>query len=338
VLNRPQSIVPQARMDIDLPGYAWDLLPYREKPLDLYRAHFWHAGFDHQKRTPFAAIYTSLGCQFGCDFCMINIVNRTDNGEDINAADSRGMRFWSPEWVRREMRKLANLGVRTLRISDEMFFLNRKYYVPILENAIADGFGFSMWTYSRVDTVRRDTIDLFKQAGVDWLALGIEAGNQNVRQEVSKGSFKDVNIRDICQTIRGAEINIISNYIFGFPDDTLETMQETLDLALELNTEMANMYPCQALPGSPMHHLAKREGWPLPETYEGYAFLSYECQPLPTKHLSAPEVLKFRDDAWQNYFTNAAYLNLLETKFGLAERRNVEDMARIPLKRQLLGD
>jgi hypothetical protein len=115
-------------------------------------------------------------------------------------------------------------------------------------------------------------------------------------------------------------------------------MQETLDLALELNTEMANMYPCQALPGSPMHHLAKREGWPLPETYEGYAFLSYECQPLPTKHLSAPEVLKFRDDAWQNYFTNAAYLNLLETKFGLAERRNVEDMARIPLKRQLLGD
>jgi len=76
----------------------------------------------------------------------------------------------------------------------------------------------------------------------------------------------------------------------------------------------------------------------LPETYEGYAFLSYECQPLPTKHLSAPEVLKFRDEAWQNYFTNAAYLNLLETKFGLAERRNVEDMARIPLKRQLLGD
>jgi radical SAM superfamily enzyme YgiQ (UPF0313 family) len=338
VLNRPQSIVPQARMDIDLPGYAWDLLPYREKPLDLYRAHFWHAGFDHDKRTPFAAIYTSLGCQFGCDFCMINIVNRTDNGEDIDAADSKGMRFWSPEWVRREMRKLADMGVRTLRISDEMFFLNRKYYVPILEDVIADGFGFSMWTYSRVDTVRRDTIDLFKQAGVDWLALGIEAGNQNVRQEVSKGSFKDVNIRDICQTIRGAEINIISNYIFGFPDDTLETMQETLDLALELNTEMANMYPCQALPGSPMHHLAKREGWPLPQTYEGYAFLSYECQPLPTKHVSAPEVLKFRDDAWQNYFTNAAYLNLLETKFGLAERRNVEDMARIPLKRQLLGD
>ena len=56
-----KSVVPQDRMDIDMPGYAWDLLPYRTRPLDLYRAHFWHAEFDHEKRTPFAAIYTSLG-------------------------------------------------------------------------------------------------------------------------------------------------------------------------------------------------------------------------------------------------------------------------------------
>jgi radical SAM superfamily enzyme YgiQ (UPF0313 family) len=325
-------------MDQDLPGYAWDLLPYREKPLDLYRAHFWHAEFDHANRTPFAAIYTSLGCSFGCDFCMINILNRIDNNNEVNAADSRGMRFWSSEWVGREMRKLADLGVRTLRISDEMFFLNRKYYAPILQQAIDQDFRFNMWTYSRVDTVRRDALDLFKRAGVSWLALGVEAGNQLVRQEVSKGSFKEVNIRDVCNTINGAGINIISNYIFGFPDDTLDTMQQTLDLALELNTEMANMYPCQALPGSPMFHLAKRNGWQLPDSYEGYAFLSYESQPLPTKTVSSAEVLRFRDQAWHQYFSAPAYLDLVENKFGLQERRNVEDMATIRLKRKLLGD
>lgn len=336
VLNPSQCVVPQERMDEDMPGYAWDLLPYDKKPLDLYRAHFWHAEFDHGKRTPFAAIYTSLGCQFGCDFCMINIVNRVDNGNDINAADSKGMRFWSPAWVKREMRKLADLGVRTLRISDEMFFLNRKYYVPILQQAIDEDFGFNMWTYSRVDTVRRDALDIFKRAGVNWLALGVEAGNQLVRQEVSKGSFKEVNIRDVCKTINDADINIISNYIFGFPEDTLETMQETLDLAIELNTEMANMYPCQALPGSPMYHIARKNGWELPDSYEGYAFLSYESQPLPTKYLSSAEVLRFRDEAWQSYFTNPEYLNLVEMKFGLQERKNVEDMSSIQLKRKIL--
>lgn len=337
-LNMPQRIVPQERMDIDLPGYAWDLLPYKGKPLDLYRAHFWHAEFDYAKRTPFAAIYTSLGCNFGCNFCMINIVNRTDNGDDVDASHSRGMRFWSPEWIGREMEKLASMGVRTLRISDEMFFLNRKYYEPVLKQVIDRGFDFNMWAYSRVDTVRKDCLDLFKQAGINWLALGVEAGNQVVRQEVSKGSFQEVNIRDVSKTISAAGINIISNYIFGFPDDTLETMQQTLDLAMELNNEMANMYPCQALPGSPMHQLAKRNGWTLPDSFEGYAFLSYECQPLPTKYLSAAQVLKFRDEAWQKYFTNPAYLDLVETRFGGRERKNVEDMASIKLKRRLLGD
>ena len=337
-LNPPERIVPQEQMDLDLPGYAWDLLPYKEKPLDLYRAHFWHANFNHDERTPFAAIYTSLGCNFGCDFCMINIVNRTDNSEDINAANSKGMRFWSPEWVQKEMNKLARLGVKTLRISDEMFFLNKKYYEPILANIVNAGYKFNMWTYSRIDTVRREYLDLFKKAGVNWLALGIEAGNQHVRQEVSKGSFKEVNIREVCTTISDADIDIISNYIFGFPDDTIETMQETLDLALELNTEMANMYPCQALPGSPMYHAAKRNKWPLPDSFEGYAFLSYESQPLPTKHLSSSEVLKFRDQAWKTYFTNPDYLNLVESSFGVQQRKNIEDMAKINLKRKILGD
>lgn len=338
ILNSPQIVVPQERMDQDLPGYAWDLLPYKNKPLDLYRAHFWHAEFSHEKRTPFAAIYTSLGCQFACDFCMINIVNRADNSEGVNASHSKGMRFWSPEWVAREMQKLAALGVKTLRISDEMFFLNRKYYTPILQHAIDAAYDFNMWTYSRVDTVRKDALELFKKAGVNWLALGIEAGNQLVRQEVSKGSFKEVNIREICQTISDADINIISNYIFGFPEDTMETMQQTLDLALELNTEMANMYPCQALPGSPMYHTALKNGWALPDSYEGYAFLSYESQPLPTKHLTSAEVLAFRDRAWQVYFTNPAYLDLVERRFGLQERKNIEDMSSIHLKRKILGD
>ena len=338
VLNAPERIVPQNEMDEVLPGYAWDLLPYKEQPLDLYRAHFWHADFDHNKRTPFAAIYTSLGCNFACDFCMINILNRVDNHGDISAKDSRGMRFWSPDWVAREMKKLAELGVQTLRISDEMFFLNRRYYEPILQTAIDQEYNFNMWSYTRVDTVRDDRLELFKNAGVNWLAVGIEAGNQSVRQEISKGSFKETNIRNVCENISRNDIKIISNYIVGFPDDDLVTMQETLDLALELNTEMMNIYPCQALPGSPMYHTAKANEWALPDSYAGYAFLSYECQPLPTKHLSAGEVLKFRDQAWHTYFTNPAYLDLVERRFGLQERINIENLTKIKLKRKLLGD
>lgn len=336
-LNEPERVVPQNRMDIDLPGYAWDLLPYRNKPLDLYRAHFWHAEFNHDLRTPFAAIYTSLGCRFKCDFCMINILNRADNKEGVASADSAMMRFWSPEFILKEFDKLAELGVETIRISDEMFFLNKNYFEPLIDGLIERDHNFRMWTYSRVDTVREQYLDKFRRAGIGWFCLGIEAGNQMVRREVSKGTFEDINIRDVVKTVRNHDINVIANYIVGFPEDTLETMRQTADLALELNTEMMNVYTCMALPGSPLYYTAQRNGWKLPESYEGYAFLAYDTQPLPTKHLPAEEVLRFRDNMWRDYFTYAPYLQLVESKFGVKQRQNVEEMARIQLRRKLLG-
>ena len=170
VLTPPERVVSQEDMDVDLPGYAWDLLPHRSQPLDLYRSHFWHAGYDHAKRTPFAAIYTSLGCTFRCNFCMINILNRDDN-EDIGVAGNYAkMRFWSPEFVVREIGKLVDMGVSTLRISDEMFLLNRKYFVPLCEMLNEQGYGkkLNMWAYSRIDTVRDPAhLDLIKRAGIN---------------------------------------------------------------------------------------------------------------------------------------------------------------------------
>jgi radical SAM superfamily enzyme YgiQ (UPF0313 family) len=337
-LNPPEFVVPQEKMDQDLPGYAWDLLPYKDKPFDLYRAHFWHANFDKTRRTPFAAIYTSLGCRFGCDFCMINIINRNNNADGIASSDSRLMRFWSPDFITKEFEKLAAYGVETVRISDEMFFLDKRYFEPLLNNIINKGLKFNMWAYARVDTVRKQYLELFKKAGINWLALGIEAARQEIRTEVSKGSFQNVNIRQVCQDIRDADINVISNFIFGFPEDSIESMQATLDLAMEINAETTNMYPCMALPGSPLHVAAVKENKPLPNSPEGYAFLSYESQPMPTKHCTSAEVLKFRDYAWHTYFTNPAYLELVEKRFGLQQRKNVEEMAKITLHRKLLEE
>ena len=95
---------------------------------------------------------------------------------------------------------------------------------------------------------------------------------------------------------------------------------------------------CQALPGSPLYHTAVENGWELPNSFEEFAFLSYESRPMRTKYLSAAEVLRFRDEAWQRYFESPGYLSLVEEKFGAVERRNVEQMSEIRLKRKLLGD
>ena len=103
-------------------------------------------------------------------------------------------------------------------------------------------------------------------------------------------------------------MSIIGNYIFGLPEDDLDSMQETLDLAIELKTEFANFYSAMAYPGSPLYRQAIAHGWPLPETWSGYSQHSVDTLPLPTRHVPASEVLKFRDDAFRTYFADQSYL------------------------------
>ena len=78
----------------------------------------------------------------------------------------------------------------------------------------------------------------------------------------------------------------------------------------------------------------------MPQThnkkYEEFAFLSYECKPIRTKHLTAKEVLNFRDNAWRKYFSNKNYLNLVENKFGKKSKKNLMELAKINLKRKIL--
>src|SRR6185295_13032746 len=119
-----------------------------------------------------------------------------------------------------------------------------------------------------VDTVKEDMLDKLKRAGFNWLALGIEAANDRVLTDVDK-RYKLDEVRDVVARIKNAGINIIGNYIFGLPEDTAETMQDTLDLALDLNCEFANFYSAMAYPGSPLYDQAVKEGWRLPERWSG---------------------------------------------------------------------
>lgn len=340
-INPPESLVPTERMDTDLPGYAWDLLPFVSRPLDLYRSPLWHAEYDEQKRSPYAAIQTSLGCNFGCDFCMINIINRNDSEEIGVASNYSKMRFWTPKFVEKQIDILAAMGVRTIRIVDEMFLLYRKHYVPLCELISEKDYApeLRMWAYSRVDTVTNpEFLKLVRSAGIRWLALGIESAEREVRLEISKGKFQDVDIQQVVKHIHEAGIEVMANYIVGLPGEDLEKMQKTLDLSLELCTSGWNMYAAMALPGSQLYKKALERGYLLPQSYEGFSFHSYETIPMPTEYLSAAEVLDFRDKAFKSYHVNPKFLSRIEDKYGLNAVHTIKQMAEIDLKRRILSD
>ena len=309
-------------LDAIFPLAAWDLLP-----MGKYKAHNWHCFHDIDKRMPYGAIYTSLGCPFSCEFCCINV-----------PFGKPGIRFRSPELVVKEIGCLVEkYGVKNLKIIDELFVLNESHYMRIVDLLLARGYDLNIWAYARVDTVKPENLKKMKQVGINWLALGIESANPAVRDGALK-QMRSNDIEGVVRMIQAAGIYVMGNYIFGLPDDTMATMQETLDLAQKLNCEFVNMYCAMAYPGSKLYDVALKEGWALPQNWHGFSQHSYEMLPLPTKHLTAKQVLQFRDDAFHEYFAGSDYLEMVERKFGKKIRDYIVTMTKIRLRRKILED
>jgi anaerobic magnesium-protoporphyrin IX monomethyl ester cyclase len=304
----------------ELHGDAWDLLP-----MERYRAHQWQCFGDLSQRQPYASIYTTLGCPHSCHFCMINVFQHT------NAYRRR-----TPSKVVDEIEFLyLTYGVKTFKFADEMFVLHRQHVIDICSGLIIRGLGskINIWAYARIDSIMEDLLPMMRDAGIRWLALGIESADESVRD----GSQKHMNSNSIAQTVRmiqNAGIHVIGNFIFGLPGDTPVTCQATLHLAKSLNLDFANFYSAMAYPGSPLYDDAVKNGWELPKTWRGYSQHNDECTPLPTEAMTSKEIVAFRDAAFMEFFQDPAYLNRMEEKFGIETRKHIEGMMEYKLVRR----
>lgn len=131
-----------------------------------------------------------------------------------------------------------------------------------------------------------------------------------------------------CQDLR--------KFIFGLPDDDLETTQETLNMAKEFNFEYVNFYTTMAYPGSQLYEDDLQEGIKLPETWNGYSQYSEDTLPLPAKHLSSAEVLRFRDNVFKEYYKNPKYIKMIKEKFGPKVVEHIEEMLKRKIHRKFV--
>lgn len=334
VLNPINQTVSQSRLEVDLPGIAWDLLP----PFTAYRTAGWHSWPNKSIKSPFASLYTSLGCSFKCSFCMINIINRTVQGDDVSSSDTAGFRYWPPEFIIKQFDHFAACGVRNIKIADELFVLREAHFLELCRLITERRYDFNIWCYARIDTCKPEWLDALKKAGVNFLGLGIESPDQAVRKDVVKGGYKEVKIEQIIKDIQNTGIGVGANYILGLPKDTHGSMAYTVTFARTNLTENFNIYSAMAYPGSRLYIDAKRNGIQLPDRWAGYSQHSYWTQNLPSETLTAAEILRARDIAWTSYFSDQAFHNLLRSRYGEEAVRDVTDTTRITLKRRLFSD
>lgn len=303
-----------------LRGDAWGLLP-----MDRYRAHNWQC-FEGSSRQPYAAIYTTLGCPFSCSFCCINA-----------PFGKPSYRTRDPAEVVAEIVALHDAyGVKTFKVIDEMFVLNKRHVEQICRGLAALPYAdeLNLWAYARVDTVDRVDLELMRRAGFRWLAIGIEAADGAVRDGADK-SMTEADIVYAVATVQSYGINVLGNFIFGLPGDDEATMAATLRMAKRLRCEFANFYSAMAYPGSQLYGLAAPEH--LPHSWAGYAQHGPECTPLHTGKIPGDEVLRFRDKAFDEYFSDVRYHSLVLNKFGPNAADQVQSMLGHRLERRILA-
>ncbi len=285
----------------DLPLMAWDLLP-----MDRYRAHHWQTWGRGLDMNGFALIYTSLGCPFTCAYCSVNVVY-----------EKHTVRYRSPMRVADEIEYLINVyGVKHFEIIDDTFTTNRKHVTAICEEIIRRGLGdkINAWCFSRVDRADSRFLSLMKRAGINWVFMGLESGNDTVLLGVDKKQTVGGIYRAV-DAVHEAGINVGGNYIFGLPEDTQESMEQTFKLAQDLNTESANFFVMMAYPGSFMRQQAPDRS-DLPAHWSQYGFFTPGAVPLRNGKFSPQEIIAFRDRAFREYFGSTRYQSMMRERFG----------------------
>jgi len=300
----------------EIPIAAWDLLP-----MERYRAHNWHCIDRLDQRSPYAVIATSYGCSFTCDYCNVAVMY-----------GGRGIRYRDHLDVAEEVSFLASRGVRNFKFMDEMFALKPERVIKVCTAISALGYkDLNIWAYGRADCCGMEMLKAMRAAGIRWLCIGFESAVERVRQGVAK-KFLQEDMQGSVERCHEADINVLGNFLFGLPDDDLETMRETLETAKRLNLDWANFYCNLPYPGSPLYERAKWSRAKLPKKWADWNQYSPRFMPMATQYVPGEVVLRFRDLAFEEFFGNKVFLKRIEQKFGA--REHVEEILKVAIKRK----
>lgn len=268
------------------PFEGFPMQPWDKLPMSLYRAHAWHC-LDGSPRSPYASIYTSLGCPFDCYYCNIHTLY-----------GDRQVRYRPIEDIIKEVDILTGkYKVRNIKIWDELFALNENRVLEICCDAflLSD---VNIWAYARLDTITEPMLHFMSLTGFKWLAYGFE----NVKDPKFISRAEDV----ICMT-REAGINIIANFMFGLPGTTVEDDIASVEFAKKHLFEFVNFYDAKPYPGSQWYRdIQASQNW---QDYNQYG-----------------KVSDFRKKALIEYFSNPAYLKKIQDKWGNQAVETVKGM------------
>ncbi|MHC4743491.1 MAG: B12-binding domain-containing radical SAM protein [Planctomycetota bacterium] len=210
---------------------------------------------------------TSRGCPHKCGFCCSSsILEKKWRGMSIERA---------LQAIEEPVKRFDLSGVW---IRDDEFYVNRKRAFEICERIVAGPNNLSWYaTGSRVDDFNKFTdeqIRLIVKSGGKISKFGAESGSDRILELINKG-FHVEDIVKANEKCKKHGIVPAYSFIVGFPTETFEEINATIDLAFRLQqtnpaAQLETFPTYTPFPGTPMWPLAIKHGLKPPERIEGW--------------------------------------------------------------------
>jgi len=232
-------------------GIAWrnngeiEINEARENISDLDALPF--PNYDHIKeRIVIYPIYSSRGCPYRCAFCCRVLGNK--------------IRVRTPQNVIDELKIIVErYKPKFIDFSDETLTVPKRRVIEICDLIIKERLNEKIkWNaQSRVNGVDQDLFNRMKEAGCVKIGFGIESGNQEILNAIKK----DIKLSDAENAINMAKkagLKTWGYFIIGHPNETIQTINDTIDFAAKLNTTVVAFGIMVPYPGTEIYDMAIR--------------------------------------------------------------------------------
>lgn len=241
--------------DLDaIPPPAWDLFPmdiYLKNPVGAPNVNKWTDGSSSGNMPLSINIFATRGCPYRCIYCYHDFMGV-------------GWRHRSPKSVVNEIKDLyERYGVKYFHFVDDEFCLNKKFVYEFcreIKDLMKELDEKITWGCTgRANLMTEDLIATMSDAGCVLIGYGIESGSQKnldfIKKRVTVEQAKNA-IRLTQKYMGWADCS----FIIGYPGETKETIQETIDFCKELDLKPEVIFFLTPYPGTELYDIALKRG------------------------------------------------------------------------------
>jgi radical SAM superfamily enzyme YgiQ (UPF0313 family) len=246
----------------------------------------------------FMTLMTSRGCPFNCTYC----VNST------NALFGRRYRYHSVERVMSEIEHvLKKYRVKEIIFYDDNFSFNRERLIRICDEIIRRGLKFKWKCSSRVESLDHELLKKMRSAGCYLIAFGVESGSPEIIRSLRRNpDLKQ--IEGMFRLCRKAGIKTLAYFIIGFPEDSRETIKQTVDFAIRLNPAYVQFALMNPYPGTKIYE-EYRDKKLFADDSGYYCYVGENANtPVRTVYMTREELLSEYKSAIRRFYFRPRYI------------------------------